>query len=279
MDKNIIEINNLKVSIKQGRKNKKEIVKGISFNLKENQILGLIGESGAGKSMTVYAISSLLPPKGTIIEGEIKFFDGVDILKLSQKEKRKYLSEHLAVVLQDSMNSLNPYESIERQVIETVKFKDKSITNEEALKKGKELLRKVGFNPDEHDLTKLPYEYSGGMRQRIAIALSLAYEPKLIIADEPTTALDAIHQRTFIKFIKKLCKDNNISLIYISHNLALVSELCDYIVVLDHGEIVDMGEKEEVFKNPKSEKTKELIYYTKDLMRTGVCKHAKNSRS
>lgn len=256
----ILEVKNLNISI-----DKKHIVKDVSFDLKEGRNLAIIGESGAGKSMTIYAISSLLPPKSTKISGEIIFNKEKDLLKLG-KDKRKYTSENIGLILQDSMNSLNPYKTIKDQMIEAVMHNDNKISKQEALEKSKELLENIGFDPTDKNLKKYPCEYSGGMRQRVSIALNLTSNPKVLIADEPTTALDAINQKKFICFLKEICKEKSITLIYISHNLALAEKLCEDVVVMDNGCVIESGSIEEVFSNPKNTKTKSLVKFTRELM-------------
>lgn len=259
MDK-ILEVKNLDIKIKD-----KHIIKDISFDLREGRNLGIIGESGAGKSMTIYAISSLLPPKDTSIQGEIIYKGQSDLLKLG-KNRRKFISENIGLILQDSMNSLNPYETIERQMVESLRFHHKNMSKDQALDVAKGLLENVGFQWTEENLKKYPHEYSGGMRQRVSIALALTSHPKVLIADEPTTALDAVNQRTFISFLKDLCSKKGISLIYISHNLALTSELCQDVIVMDQGRIVESGPLENVFSSPKHPTTKSLVQDTRYLM-------------
>ncbi|MDY2737602.1 ABC transporter ATP-binding protein [Intestinibacter sp.] len=264
MTKNIIEVNNLNVSIKN-KKSEKIILKDVSFRLKENERLGIVGKSGAGKSMTMYALTSLLPDKTVSIQGEIIYHGKDDILKMKRDERQKYCSTNAGIILQDSINALNPYEKIYKQLEETILLHRK-ISKEEVKKRIYELMDIIGIDANDDLLNKYPHQFSGGMRQRIAIALAIESNAKVLIADEPTTSLDAINQLKFIKFIKKLCTDRGISLIYISHNLALVAQLCDYVLIMKDGEIIEEGKLDEVFSNPKQEYTKDLIEKSRNLL-------------
>ena len=208
---NLVEVNNLKVVIKD-----KTIIY-ISFRLKQNEILGIVGGSGAGKSMAMYALTSLLPQKNVLVEGEIKYYKNNDILKMNAKERQEYCSKNVGIILQDSINALNPYEKIYKQLEDTILLHNK-ISKQEAKGIIYELMEMIGIDADDKLLNKYPHQFSGGMRQRIAIAMAIESNAKILIADEPTTSLDAINQLKFIKFIKKLCRERNISLIYISHN-------------------------------------------------------------
>lgn len=261
---NLIEVNNLKVSTKS-KSDKKNILNDISFRLKENEILGIVGESGAGKSMAMYALTSLLPENSLSLEGEIKYYKNNDILKMDRNKRQQYCAKNVGIILQDSINALNPYEKIYKQLEETILLHNK-ISKKEAKNRIYELMKIIGIDADDKLLNKYPHQFSGGMRQRIAIAMAIESNAKILIADEPTTSLDAINQLKFIKFIKKLCKERKISLIYISHNLGLVSQLCDYVLIMKNGQIIEDGKLDLVFSNPREEYTKDLIEKSKRLL-------------
>lgn len=264
MTRNIVEVNNLNVAIKD-KKSTKQILKNVSFRLKENEILGIVGKSGAGKSMTMYALTSLLPEKSVAIDGEIVYYGENDILKMKKSQRQKYCAENVGIILQDSINALNPYEKIYKQLEDTILL-HKKISKKEAKERIYELMEIIGIKADDELLNKYPHQFSGGMRQRIAIALAIESNAKILIADEPTTSLDAINQLKFIKFIKQLCADRGISLMYISHNLALVAQLCDYVLIMKDGEIIEEGKLDDVFSNPREEYTRDLIEKSRNLL-------------
>lgn len=256
---NMLEIKNLQVSFGE-----KQVLKDISFKVKKDRIFGIVGESGAGKSVTMHAITNLLPIK-TKINGEIIFNEEVDILSLNSEDRRNFCSKNIAIILQDSINALNPYKKVYRQLMETYLLHHK-VSKKEALDRIFEILKEVGMPFSFSDIDKYPYEYSGGMKQRIAIALCLCCDPKLIIADEPTSSLDAINQLKFVDYINKIMEKREIALIYISHNLGLISNLCQDLIIMKEGSILESGSVEEVFGNPKTDYTKTLIKYTRDIL-------------
>ncbi|MGL4791930.1 MAG: ATP-binding cassette domain-containing protein, partial [Anaerotignaceae bacterium] len=216
-------------------------------------------------SMTMYAITGLLPEKNSTISGEIIFHNQFNILKMNSKQKREFCSKNSAIILQNSINALNPNEKIYKQLMETVLLHNK-ISKQEAMKKILEVLKEVDIEPTEDNLNKYPHQFSGGMRQRIAIAMALQSPAKLLIADEPTTSLDAINQMKLAKLIKRICQQRNLSLIYISHNLGLVDIMCEKVIVIHNGEIVEEGLTKEVFSSPQNAYTKELVEGTKMLL-------------
>ncbi|AGT44477.1 ABC transporter ATP-binding protein [Treponema pedis] len=258
--KNILQIKNLSVFI-----NGTEILKNIDFTVKEGQSLGIIGVSGSGKTVMMYAITSLLP-KLSEVTGKIIVDGQTDILTLSEKEKRVFCSKNISIILQNSINSLNPYKKIYTQFVETARLYNNS-SREKALTKVFSLLEELGMSTKVKDYDKYPHEYSGGMRQQTAIALCLLNSPKILIADEPTTSLDAINQLKFINYIQSVCNKKNITLIYITHNFGLTLKICKDIIVLKDGEIVEKGNPENVFIKPKHVYTEILVNSAKQMMR------------
>lgn len=259
----ILEVKNLNLKIKD-ENTVHDILNNVSFQLREKQRLGIIGGSGAGKSMTMYALSNLLPEKNIIIDGSICYYGVHDILKMKKKEKRKFCSENTAIILQDSINALNPYEKVYKQMEETVRFHH-NMTKEQAREKIKEMMSIIGLDGDMEILNKYPDQFSGGMRQRIAITMALESNANILIADEPTTSLDAVNQKKLVSFIKQICRDRGLTLIFISHNLGLVSMLCENVLVMQNGEIIERGTVEEVFSHPAEPYTKALVNGTKEL--------------
>lgn len=245
----ILDVSNLCLDIKSGRK-RTAILKNVSFRLHQGQRLGIIGNSGAGKSMTMYALTNLLPEKTTEMTGSIVYYGENDILKMKRKEKRRYCSEHTAIILQDSLNALNPYRTIYSQMEENI-LHFHPMDKAAAGKRIREMMEVIGISSDVQTLNKYPRQFSGGMRQRIAIAMALESNAKILIADEPTTALDAINQMNFVRFLDKICRERNLALLFISHNPGLVSMLCEDVLVMKKGEVVDRGPSAEVFERQR----------------------------
>ena len=253
MDNNpILEIKDLSVSIG------KKIIHPISFSLDKNERLGIIGESGSGKTVTMMALSDLLP-ENAIVEGEL-LVDGVNIRAMRQKERRLFLGSRISIIFQDSINALNPYEKIGKQMSYSIK-RHHRLCGGQALDFAKTKLAEIGLD-DPKILDHYPHQLSGGMRQKVFIALSLSSDPKLIIADEPTTSLDTVSQMQFIRLIRSISEQKGLPLIFISHNLGLVSRLCDRILVLDSGRIVEQGATREIIESPKHPTTKKLVAET-----------------
>lgn len=242
----ILDIKNLSVSHKTH-----EIIKNISFSLKKNTTLGILGESGSGKSITCKAIMGLLD-ENFKVEGEV-FYKGE---KLSFPNK--LAGKDICMVIQNPMTAFNPLFTIENQVLETL-FTHKKIEKKEALKLILESFEKMNLQSVDKILKKYPHELSGGMLQRIMIALTISMQPSIIIADEPTTAIDVISQVEVIKELKKIRELLETSIIFISHDLSVLSQISDEIMVMHKGAIVEKGLKEELISNPKEEITKELI--------------------
>jgi peptide/nickel transport system ATP-binding protein len=222
-------------------------VNGVSFDLECGKTFGLVGETGAGKTSTAKAIMRILPdPPAKIKNGEI-YLDGDDLLKISEKEMRKIRGRKVSMIFQDPMTALNPIMKIGEQIAEVVKMHN-PISWREANARAVKMLEMVGIPGDRFE--EYPHQFSGGMKQRVVIAIALACSPELLLADEPTTALDVTIQAQVLEMIAKLKRDFNTSMIMISHNLGVVAEVCDDLAVIYAGEIVEMGSKEAVFDRP-----------------------------
>ena len=229
----------------------------VSFSMKQGEVLGIVGESGSGKSVTAYSLMGLTAFPGKLIGGTLHF-NGHEVEKMSEKEFRKMRGEEVSIIFQDPMTSLNPVYTIGNQIEEMVRLhtdKDKKQARERA----KELLELVGINEPEKRLKQYPHELSGGMRQRVMIAIALACEPKLLIADEPTTALDVTIQAQILELMQDLRKKLGMSIIMITHDLGVVASMCEKIAVMYAGHIVEYGTTDEIFYNPQHEYTKGLI--------------------
>ncbi len=232
-----------------------EAVNNISFDIKKGEVLGLVGETGAGKTTTALGILGLLPPKvGHVIQGSIEM-EGKDLLKLSEKEMRQIRGKKISMIFQDPMTALNPVKTVGDQIAEVVLLHN-HCSKAEALKRAQEMLAMVGIVPERYK--DYPHQFSGGMKQRIVIAIALACEPELLIADEPTTALDVTIQAQILDMMRKLQKEQGTSVILITHDLGVVAEMCDNCAVMYGGELVEYGTLEQVFDNPKHPYTKAL---------------------
>jgi len=226
-----------------------QAVRGISFRVGRKDILGIVGESGSGKSVTAMTILRLLPDTARIKSGSIDF-DGEDLVKVSTKEMRAIRGRKIAMVFQDPMSSLNPLIPVGRQVAEMIKIHYPETGAEELKKRTVELFRQVRIPEPEKRLSAYPYEFSGGMRQRVMIAMALANRPELLIADEPTTALDVTIQNQILKQLRSLQKEYGTSIIFITHDLGVVAELCNRVAVMYGGLIMEEAPIEELFGNP-----------------------------
>ncbi|HEX3017691.1 MAG TPA: ABC transporter ATP-binding protein [Caproicibacter sp.] len=224
-------------------------VNGISYSLKYGEVLGVVGESGSGKSVSAYTLMGLVDRPGKIVGGTINF-NGHQIEKLTEKDYRKIRGSEISIIFQDPMTSLNPVFTIGTQLTEMLKLHTNK-NAEERKAKAIELLSLVGMNEPERRMKQYPHEFSGGMRQRVMIAMALACEPKLLIADEPTTALDVTIQAQILELMVDLKKRINMSVMLITHDLGVVSDVCDRIAVMYAGRIVEIGTTDEIFYHPK----------------------------
>ena len=230
---------------------------GVSFSMEEGEVLGLVGESGSGKSVTAYSIMGLTAYPGKLIGGTIRF-NGHQVDQMTEREFRKMRGNEVSIIFQDPMTSLNPVYTIGNQIMEVIRLHTDK-TPEQAKDRARELLELVGINEPEKRLRQYPHELSGGMRQRVMIAIALACEPKLLIADEPTTALDVTIQAQILELMQELRKKLGMSIIMITHDLGVVASMCERIAVMYAGHIVEYGTTDEIFYEPSHEYTKGLI--------------------
>ena len=233
-------------------------VDGVSFSLKRGETLGIVGESGSGKSVANLSLLRLIPqPPGKIVSGEV-LFDGRDLLLLSEKEMRKIRGKRVAMIFQDSMTSLNPFMRISKQLTEITEL-HLGYTREEAYRRAVEMLETVGIPDARARARGYPHEFSGGMRQRVMIAMALSCKPELLIADEPTTALDATIQAQILELIKELKREMGTSVILITHDLGVVAGMTDQVVVMYAGKVLESARTSELFSRPGNPYTKGLL--------------------
>ena len=232
-------------------------VNGISFNLEPGKTLGIVGESGSGKSVTAYSIMQILAETGKITGGEVRFH-GEDITKWNSKQMQKFRGEKCSIIFQDPMTSLNPVFTVGSQLIEVILLHtDKN--KKEAWARAVEMLTLVGVNEPESRMKQYPHELSGGMRQRVMIAMALAQNPSLIIADEPTTALDVTIQAQIMELMKEMKEKTGVSIMLITHDMGVVAEMADKIMVMYAGMVIEYATAREIFKDPKHPYTKGLL--------------------
>ncbi|MBQ1580116.1 MAG: ABC transporter ATP-binding protein [Firmicutes bacterium] len=255
--KNLLEVKDLKVSFFTPAGEVKA-VDGISYNLGYNEVMGIVGESGSGKSVEAYSIIGLLQKPGKVVGGQITF-DGQDLLSFDEEQMRNIRGKDISMIFQNPMTCLNPVYTIGNQLMEALQCHDDKITKKEAWDRAVHMLELVGINNAEKRMTQYPHEHSGGMRQRAMIAMALISEPKLLIADEPTTALDVTIQAQILDVMKDIQKRVNTSIIFITHNLGVVAEVCDKVSVMYAGKIVEQGDVNDIFYNPQHPYTKALL--------------------
>ena len=256
----LLHVKNLRVSFKGEDKQYIETVKGISFDIPENTTVALVGESGSGKSVTSLATMGLLPVGQSKIDEQSKIiFEGKDLLSLSRTEMRKICGKDIAMIFQEPMSSLNPVFTVGNQIAEVLCL-HMGLSRKQARQRVLELLKEVGIPSPETKIDAYPNQLSGGQQQRVMIAMAIACEPKLLIADEPTTALDVTIQKQIIDLLESLRKRRQMSMLFITHDLALVGEIADKVIVMRHGEIREQGAAEEVLEQPKDVYTRALLY-------------------
>ena len=231
-------------------------VDGISFELARGEVLGLVGESGCGKTSIAVTLMKLLPDNALIVKGQV-LLDGQDLMTMDDTTLRKYRWRRISMIFQAAMNSLNPVHRVGDQIVEAIEAHDMAATLKEAQETVDRLFRLVGLDPRLTD--RYPHEFSGGMRQRAVIAMALACQPDVIVADEPTTALDVIVQDRILRQIKEIQTDLNMSMIYITHDIAVVAEITDRIGVMYAGKLVELGSTADVFERPIHPYTKALL--------------------
>ena len=256
----LLEVENLHISFKGENKQWIETVKGISFTIPKNKTVALVGESGSGKSVTSLAIMGLLPKGQSQIANQSKIsFEGKDLLNLSAKEIRKICGKEIAMIFQEPMSSLNPVFTVGDQIAEVLRI-HLGMGRKQARVRVLELLREVGIPAPETKIDAYPSQLSGGQQQRVMIAMAIACEPKLLIADEPTTALDVTIQKQIIDLLESLRQRHHMSMLFITHDLALVGEIADEVIVMRHGEIREAGKVEQVLQQPKDVYTRALLH-------------------
>lgn len=245
---NLLEVKDLEVSFFTYAGEVKA-VRGISYELKPGEVMGIVGESGSGKSVSSYGLMGIIPDPGKVIGGSI-IFDGKDITSLSEKELLKIRGKDIGMIFQDPMTSLNPVFTVGNQIEESLK-KHTNLNKDERKARIIELFQLVGINQPEKRMNQYPHEFSGGMRQRVMIAMALACNPKLLIADEPTTALDVTIQAQIVELLKELKSKINMSIIFITHDLGVIADICDKVAVMYAGNIIETGSIDEIFYEPK----------------------------
>lgn len=256
----LLHVKNLRVSFKGEDKQYIETVKGISFDIPANTTVALVGESGSGKSVTSLATMGLLPVGQSKIDDQSKIiFEGKDLLSLSRKEMRKICGKDIAMIFQEPMSSLNPVFTVGNQIAEVLCL-HMGLNRKQARQRVLELLKEVGIPSPKTKINAYPNQLSGGQQQRVMIAMAIACEPKLLIADEPTTALDVTIQKQIIDLLESLRKRRQMSMLFITHDLALVGEIADKVIVMRHGEIREQGAAEQVLEQPKDVYTRALLY-------------------
>ena len=233
-------------------------VDGVSFNLRRGETLGIVGESGCGKSVTMLSLMRLVPsPPGRIVSGKI-VLDGEDLLELPEHEMTKVRGSKIALIIQDPMTSLNPVFSIGNQVSEAIRI-HQDVPKKTILEKAIEVLRKVNIPAAESRVRDYPHQMSGGMRQRVVGAIAISCEPLVLIADEPTTSLDATIQAQYLKLLKDVQQESGVSLIFITHDFGIVAKMCDRVAVMYAGKIVETGNVRDIFNNPSHPYTEALL--------------------
>jgi peptide/nickel transport system ATP-binding protein len=258
----LLQVSNLRVEFPT-RHGTLVALDGVSFDVAAGEVLGVVGESGAGKSLTAAAIIGLLEPPGRVAAGEIRF-EGRRIDALPQAELRKLRGRHIGAIFQDPLTSLNPLYTIGRQLTETIRA-HLPLDAAQARRRAVELLAETGIAAPEARLEHYPHQFSGGMRQRVVIALALAAQPRLIVADEPTTALDVSVQAQIIALLKRLCRQHGAAVMLVTHDMGVIAETCDRVAVMYAGRVVEIGPVADVIHRPAHPYTRGLMGSIPDL--------------
>ena len=256
MSENILSVVDLNTSFRTDR-GEVMAVNGVSFNLDRGKILGIVGESGSGKSVTAYSIMQILEKNGSIKKGQV-LYKGQDITKFSEKQMREFRGKCCSIIFQDPMTSLNPVFTVGNQLKEAIELHTDR-KGKVAMDRAIEMLTLVGVNEPEKRVKQYPYELSGGMRQRVMIAMALACEPDILIADEPTTALDVTIQAQILELMQDLQKKLGMAIIIVTHDLGVIADMCDEIIVMYGGRVCERGTAEDIFYRPHHEYTKGLL--------------------
>lgn len=252
----LLTVTNLRTSF-HTRNGVYRAVDGVSFSLEKGETLGVVGESGSGKSVTCASLLGLIPAPPGRIESGTAFFDGIDLLHCTPNELRAIRGKRIAMIFQDPMTSLNPYLRVSEQLIEPLLIHEK-ISKADALARGLAMLEAVGINDAPRRLHQYPHEFSGGMRQRVMIAMALITRPELLIADEPTTALDVTVQAQILELIRNLQREFGMAVIFVTHDLGVVAGLCDRVQVMYAGRIVESADTRTLFRSPRHPYTRAL---------------------
>ena len=266
MSENILSVQNLHTSFHTD-KGEVKAVNGVTFNLEKGKILGIVGESGSGKSVTAYSIMRILEKNGRITEGKI-LYKGQDIAEFSEKQMREFRGKCCSIIFQDPMTSLNPVFTVGNQLKEAIELHTDR-KGKEAEARAIEMLTLVGVNEPEKRVKQYPYELSGGMGQRVMIAMALACEPDILIADEPTTALDVTIQAQILELMQSLQKKLGMAIIMVTHDLGVIADMCDEIIVMYGGRVCERGTAEDIFYRPHHEYTKGLLRSIPNVDRIG----------
>ena len=256
MSETILQVKNLHTSFYTDS-GEVHAVNGVSFNLEKGKVLGIVGESGSGKSVTAYSLLRILDSPGKVVDGKV-MFKGENVLKFNKNQMREFRGSKVSIIFQDPMTSLNPVYTIKNQLVEAILLHT-SRTRKQAEARALEMLQLVGVNEPKKRLKQYPHELSGGMRQRVMIAMALVCEPDILIADEPTTALDVTIQAQILELMQSLQKKLGMSIIIITHDLGVIAEMCDEIIVMYAGRACERGTADEIFYHPCHEYTKGLL--------------------
>ena len=258
----VLEVKNLETSFSV-KKNKFLAIRDVSLYVNEGEVLGIVGESGSGKSVTMKSVMGILPPNGKVENGAVSFKD-IDLLSIGDDKRRELLGNDITMIFQDPMTALNPLKTVGYHLEEVI-MRHQKISRIEARRMAEEAIKTVEIPDAKRRLTQYPHEFSGGMRQRVMIAMALVNHPKLLIADEPTTALDVTIQFQVLKLIKKLQEKNKMAVVLITHDLAVVYNMCHRIVVMYGGKVMEEGTRDEIFNSPKHPYTLALMKSIPDI--------------